>query len=182
MVEGPASRPALDAGVDDLQLSYRSADLESLVVDRERDQAGFQAPSPDGVGELDGVLADHAHGHLRVATHEVLDEPRKQEMVGGAERPQRRGSAGQRARSAHDVRGLGGGRDRALGFRPQQPPRVGELQPAFRPEGVRSASTGSRSLCRRRIGGACLACFSELRGDDELCRSVEAGERRNGLL
>ena len=39
-------------------------------------------------GELDGVLADQAHGDLRVAAHEVFDQPGKQEVMGGAERSQ----------------------------------------------------------------------------------------------
>src|SRR5919106_656254 len=50
----------------------RGADLEAVVVDRQCDQAGFEAPGPYGVRQLAGVLADDADGHLWVATREVL--------------------------------------------------------------------------------------------------------------
>jgi hypothetical protein len=118
------------AGVDDLELRHGGADVEAVVVDRQRDQAGFQAPGAYGVRELAGVLADDADGHLRVATDEVFDEPGEQQVVGGAERPERRGSAGEGARPPHDVRGVACGSERALGFGPKQPPGVGELQAA----------------------------------------------------
>ena len=62
--------------------------------------------------------------------------------MGGAERPERRGSAGQRARPPHDVGGVGGGRERALGFRAEQPPGVGELQAAAGTHEERDAELG----------------------------------------
>ena len=81
-------------------------------------------------------------GDLGVAAREVLDESGEQQMVGGAERPERRGAAGQRARSPHDVGGVAGGRERALGLGPQQPPGVGELQPAAGAHEQRDAELG----------------------------------------
>ena len=67
------------AGVDDLELGDRGADFEPFVVDRQRDQAGFEASRAHRVDELDGVLADDAHGDVWMAAHEVLDEPGKEE-------------------------------------------------------------------------------------------------------
>jgi hypothetical protein len=51
------------AGVDDLELHRRGADLEAVVVDRKRDQAGLEALGPCGVCELGRVLADDADDH-----------------------------------------------------------------------------------------------------------------------
>jgi hypothetical protein len=92
------------------------------------DQARFEASRAHRLHELDGVLADDAHGHLRMATREVFDEPGKQEVVGGAERPEGRGAAGQRARPLDYVDGFAGGCERALGLGPEQPAGVGERQ------------------------------------------------------
>jgi hypothetical protein len=68
---------------------------------------------------LDGVLAHDAHGHLWVATHELLDEPGKQEVVCGAERSERRSPAGQGARLPYDMSGVSDGRERPFGLRPE---------------------------------------------------------------
>jgi hypothetical protein len=114
----------------------------AVVVDRQRDQARLQAPGADRVGELAGVLPDDAHGHLRVAPREVLDEPREQQVVGGAERSQRRRAAGQRAGAPHRVGGLAGGAQRALGLGHEQAAGVGELQPAPRPHEQRDPELG----------------------------------------
>jgi hypothetical protein len=65
-----------------------------------------------------------------VPLREVLDETRQQQMLGGAECAQGGGAAGQRARPPHHVRRLARRRERALGFGPQQPAGVGELQAA----------------------------------------------------
>jgi hypothetical protein len=65
-----------------------------------------------------------------VATGEVFDESGQQNLVGGAESPERRGSPGQCAPPAHDVRGVARGRERALGLGPEQPTGVGQLQAA----------------------------------------------------
>jgi regulatory helix-turn-helix LysR family protein len=92
-----AGEPAgFGARVDHLEFGDRGADFEAFVVDRQCDQSGFEAPGADRLHELNGVLADDAHRHLRLAAHEVFGEPGKQAVAGGAERPQRSGpSSGQ---------------------------------------------------------------------------------------
>ena len=140
MVTAAAGR--VGAGVDDLELGDRGADFEPFVVDRQCDEAGFEAPGSHRFHELDGVLADDAHGHMRMAAHEVFDEPRKQEVVGGAERSERRGASGQRACPLHDAGGFIGGCERALGLGPEQPSGVGELQAAAGPHEESDAELG----------------------------------------
>ena len=109
-------------------MRHRGPDLEAVVVDRQRDQAGLDAPGAHGVGELVGVRSDDADGDLGVAAREVLDEPGQEQVVGRAEGPERRGPSGQGARAPHDVGGVVRRRERALGLGPEQPARVGELQ------------------------------------------------------
>ena len=142
MVMGPSSLPRSALGVDDLELRHRGADFEAVVVDRQRDQAGFEAPGAHAVRELAGVLADDADGDLWVAAREVFDEAGQQQVVGGAERPERRGPAGEGACSPHGVGGVGCGRERTLGLGPEQPPGVGELEPAAGAHEERDAELG----------------------------------------
>jgi NAD(P)-dependent dehydrogenase (short-subunit alcohol dehydrogenase family) len=73
----------------DLELGDGTADLEPVVVDRQRDEGGLEAAGADGVGEQGRVLADDADLDLRVPADELLDEPREQEVLGGAEGAQR---------------------------------------------------------------------------------------------
>ena len=142
-------------GVDDLELRHGGADVEPLVVDRQRHEPGFETTGADGVRELAGVLADDADGDLRMALREVLDQPGQQQVMGGAERPQRGGAAGQRSRSPNDLGRLARRRQRALGLGLEQPTRVGELQAAAgTTKSVTPSSASSRATCSETLGRA----------------------------
>ena len=138
-----ARSPAgIGAGVDDLELRDRRAHLQPVVVDRQRDEPGFEPAGPHGVGELARVLADDADRDLGVAARERLDESGEEQVMGGAERAQRRRAARQRARPSHDVGGLARCRERALGLRAQQPARVGEREAPAGADEQRDAELG----------------------------------------
>jgi hypothetical protein len=66
--------------VDDRELGHGGADVEPVVVDRQRDQPRLQPARAHGVGDLHRVLADDADRGPRVAARERLDEPREQEL------------------------------------------------------------------------------------------------------
>ena len=105
----------------------------ALVVDRELDQSGLEAPVPYGGGHLRGVEALHPDLDVGVPRVEVGGQLGQQVEVGAAERPERDRAAGELTDVADRARELVEVGQHPLGPRDDHPAGVGELQPAVRP-------------------------------------------------
>ena len=76
IVIGSRARSRLGRHVQQL-LAHRGPDVEPAVVDRERHEPGLELSLADRVGDLGGVLADHAHAHRGMPRAELLRRGRR---------------------------------------------------------------------------------------------------------
>ena len=123
------TRAGIGRGVEDL-LAHDRLDVESAVVDRQRDHPGLELARADGLDDLRGVQADDAHAHARMAAAELGDEVDPRVVARRAPRPEGGRAAAQLAHGDHRVARRLGRVQRSLGVRTQRVARLGRLQPA----------------------------------------------------
>jgi hypothetical protein len=116
-------------GVEDL-LAHDGLDIESAVVDRQRDHPRLQVAGAHGLDDLRGVQADHAHPHARMAAAELGHEVDARVVAGRPPRPEGGRAAAQLAHGDDGVARRLGRVQRPLCVRAQCVPRLGRLQSA----------------------------------------------------